>query len=209
MESRRARWILLAAFSFSLLFHAIVALIVRRSLPPPSGNREVVSIQHARIVTLEHRPPSPPPPVPPPIPKPQVAPTTSRTEPHSPPANHGTQRKPRVASLAPVPTPQPTAFARPAPCRTADLPAALIVAPSPAPIPADVRAQATDGIARILVRLDSQGAVLGSTVVQSSGNRSLDAVAQTLAQTGRYTPAFKSCKAIASSYTFSVKFAAW
>jgi TonB family protein len=76
-------------------------------------------------------------------------------------------------------------------------------------VPNSARAQGTDGTAAVDVRLDDTGQVTAATVVHSTGNSSLDAIAVSLARAARYTPALHDCRAVASAYTFSVKFFAW
>ncbi len=85
----------------------------------------------------------------------------------------------------------------------------LAGSPPPAEIPPAVRAQATSGTARVRVSLDRHGVVTGTTVTQSTGNASLDLIAESMANGAHYAPAYANCKAIASTYVFGVKFAAW
>lgn len=210
MESRRTRRILLAAFVVSLLVHAVVALVVRRPLQPPPEEPQAVTLQRrARIVTVQRSLPSPPP-----TPKPAVAPpkpaTTALPAKPAPPSARGVRRAlavataaPRAPSPAPHPTPQAVA------CATAAVPAMLVGSPPPAEIPPAVRAQATSGTARVRVSLDRRGAVTGTSVTQSTGSVSLDLIAESMANGAHYAPAYANCKAIASTYVFGVKFAAW
>jgi TonB family protein len=73
----------------------------------------------------------------------------------------------------------------------------------------DVRAQMTNGIARILVHLDARGAILDANVAASTGNTSLDLIALGMAKNATYSPAYAACKPVAGEYTFSAKFIAW
>jgi TonB family protein len=61
----------------------------------------------------------------------------------------------------------------------------------------------------VRVSLDPSGSVRQTTVVQSSGNTSLDLVAVSMARAARYMPATHACKPIASEYLFKAKFSAW
>ncbi|MHB8148127.1 MAG: energy transducer TonB [Vulcanimicrobiaceae bacterium] len=210
METRRARRILLAAFIFSLLAHAIVALIMRGPLGPPPQEAQVVTLQRrARIVSVLHRLPTPPPPRSTPMPKRAAMPKTVARSSKAYPSNARavSQSRPAPASAAPEPTPSATP-SRVA-CRDADLPASVVGTPPPADIPPSVRAQATSGIVRVRVQLDRYGSVTGTSVTQTSGNPSLDLVAEAMAGAAQYAPAYIRCKAVASTYAFSVKFAAW
>jgi TonB family protein len=59
------------------------------------------------------------------------------------------------------------------------------------------------------VKLDERGGVVDVAIAASSGDPSLDQLALTTAKFAQYTPALHLCKAVASSYAFKVKFAAW
>jgi len=210
MESRRARRILLAAFVFSLLVHAVVAFVVRRPLQPPPVESQVVTLQRrAQIVTVQRSLPSPPPTPKPAMaqPKPATTALPSKAVPASP---HGVRQPPIVAASA-APVPSPTAHPTPqaVACAAAAVPAMLVGSPPPAEIPPAVRAQATSGTARVRVSLDRHGVITGTTVTQSTGNPSLDLIAESMANGAHYAPAYANCKAIASTYEFGVKFAAW
>jgi TonB family protein len=177
-------------------------------------------------VTVEHRPkvltiakmPTPIPHTPPP-------PAPPKQTPH-PAANPRAQGKPapvaRVPSIhgtlpsggkngaAPTAAPTPVATAVSTPgCAKGDLPASIVATPAPADIPASVRASGTSGVARVQVKLDTNGAVTSAAVVQSTGNTSLDLVALTMAKSAQYAPAQHDCKAVASDYTFSARFISW
>ena len=81
--------------------------------------------------------------------------------------------------------------------------------PAPPDIPLETRASGTSGTALVSVQLDAAGQVTGASVMQSTGNSSLDLVAVTMARDARYAPALRDCKPVVSAYTFSVKFEAW
>ena len=85
----------------------------------------------------------------------------------------------------------------------------MLATPAPADIPLAARSQGTDGTTLVDVKLDAKGSVTGAAISQSSGNASLDVVALGMARDATYSPATHDCKPVASTYTFSVKFAAW
>jgi len=206
MSSGRARRLLLAAFLISLLVHLLVALVLHPTREPARREVEIVSILHRLSVTTKLRTP---PPRPKATPVPHPAPT-ARPAPHRSAAPQGPGGSGKaVATAAPTaaPTIVPTIAANP--CAQPDAPAAVTATPPPPEIPVSVRADATTGIASIQVRLDAQGAVLGTTVAGSTGNPSLDLIATAMARAATYSPALRACKPVASAYTFSVKFVAW
>ena len=209
MNSRRARRLLLAAFAISILVHAIVALFVHRPRSPIESQVEVVSIRHRMVAVTKLVTPPPQPrrtPVPHPAPSSRPAPrATHATEAIG--VTGGTGR------ATPAPTPEPTiaatASSAPSGCAQANADAAVVATPSPPEIPVSVRAQGTSGTALVDVHLDAQGAVTDAKVSQGTGNPSLDLVAVGMARNAQYSPATRACKAVASTYTFSVKFVSW
>jgi TonB family protein len=72
-----------------------------------------------------------------------------------------------------------------------------------------VRAAKVSGTAAIEVSLDPKGRVLEARVAQSTGNTGLDTVAAQMARGATYTPKYVNCRAVAGTYTFTVKFVAW
>ena len=210
MESRRTRRILLAAFVFSLLAHASVALIVRGPLgPPPQDVQAVTVARRARIVSVSRLLPTPPPPRPTPAPVRASQPQAAAPVLQAHPSNVRTLSGPPGTPAPAAPKPSPSAAPARVACSGADLPASIIGTPPPADIPPSVRAEATSGIARIRVQLDRHGAVTGTSITQSSGNTALDLIAESMAGAAQYAPAYQACKAVASTYAFSVRFAAW
>lgn len=208
MEHRRARLILLAAFVLSLLAHAIVALIVRGPLRPPPEEGQIVTMHtRAAVVSVRRLEPTPPPH------KPKRAPPKAVHVPvlaavpvaHASPGRAQAERTPRpVRALPSIAPPAKVA------CTAANQPAGVVGTPPPVPaIAANARAQAASGTARIAVQLNPRGRVTGSSIVQSSGSAALDALAQRMAAQTSYQPALTACKAVASTYVFSVRFAAW
>lgn len=206
MRLGRGRRLLLAAFAISLLIHLAWALLVRRTPPPVETQVETVTIRHRLAMTTMVTPPPRPKRTPVPHPAP-----TSRPAPHATHATQstGAQGGTGRATAAPTqaPTAVPTATARP--CEKNDIEAAVLNTPAPPDIPLGARPQGTNGTAEINVKLDAQGGVTGATIAQSSGNTSLDVVALGMARDSTYKAATHDCKAVASTYTFSVKFVAW
>jgi TonB family protein len=78
--------------------------------------------------------------------------------------------------------------------------------PPPAEIASAARAEPITNVARIRVTVDPNGSVSSATVLQTSGSSSMDLVAISLARAAQYAPATRACKAIASDYTFQVRF---
>jgi periplasmic protein TonB len=206
VNSRRARRLLFAAFAISILVHALVALVMHPPRAPIENQAEVVSIHHVVAVTRLVTPP--------PQPKRTPVPHPAATSP-APRATHATQSIGAAGGIGratAAPTPQPTVAATATSaegCTQPNAGAAVVATPSPPDIPVDVRAEGTSGVALIDVHLDAQGAVTDTKVSQSTGNPSLDLVAVGLARNAQYSPATRACKAVASTYTFSVKFVSW
>jgi TonB family protein len=206
VSSRRARRLLLAAFAISLLIHAVVALFMHPPRAPVEPQLEKVTIHRVVAVTKLVTPP----------PQPKHTPVPHPVE-SSRPAPRATRATQSIGAggtghATPAPTPQPVASS-PTPagpgCGQPNADAAVVATPAPPEIPVSVRAQGTSGIALVAVQLDAQGAVTNVRVSQSTGNPSLDLVAVGLARNAQYAPATRACKAIASTYTFSVKFVSW
>ena len=206
MTPGRARRLLLAAFAISLLIHAIVAFVWHRPRATPPPETEVVTISHITHMTKLQTPP--------PRPKHTPAPHPVASARPAPRASHGVQATPGVSGTghaSPAPTPVPTAVATVAAagCNDPNAEAAVTENPPPGDVPVAARTDGTSGITLIKVQLDAQGTVTGAAVSQSSGNPSLDLVAVAMARDAKYSPALNACKAIASTYDYSVKFVAW
>lgn len=207
---KRVPRLLLVAFALSLLVHVVVALILHPPSLTQESRAEVVSIEHRPATIALKRPPTPPPP--PPRRKQSPAPRASSSLPPSPkgltaegPGGRGPAPTPAVA----VATPPPATPAPGGACTQPNAPASVVATPGPPDIAPDARASATSGVALIAVALDAAGQVTGASVARSTGNGSLDVVALQMARDARYSPALHDCKAVASSYDFSVKFVAW
>ena len=167
-----------------------------------------------RVVQIARRTPAP---VQTQAPKPQQTPQPVRSKTRSHIATphltarggkNSAEHPPAVAT--PVPTPRPTE--RPSAsvgCSHPNAPAAVSATPDVPDIAAEARAARVNGVAAIDVSLDPSGAVTNAKVARSSGNDGLDASAVTMARNATYTPAYASCKGIASTYTFTVRFIAW
>ncbi|MGR4064661.1 MAG: energy transducer TonB [Vulcanimicrobiaceae bacterium] len=206
MDARRARRLLLAALILSLLIHGIIALSVRWRVTPPRETPQRVTIARRDIIHITTRPAVSPPPSPLPA-TPRPAAERHRIAPPKAVALTPGQRGP-VRPVA-ARSPEAARTAAPAPCAKANEPAAVAVEP-PAPDPSvEARARGVSGTTSVNVKLDERGAVVDATIGESSGDPSLDDLALTTAKFAQYTPALHLCKAIASTYAFRVRFAAW
>jgi periplasmic protein TonB len=218
MDMKRTRRLLIVAFALSLLIHAVVATRIHWSYREPTENVQIVHVQritHEKRIALMPTPPAHTP-SPPPTPIPTHVPSAPprSVKPLGKPAAHGNRHAPvGVAAATPAPTqaPTPAATATPATatCAKTNTPAQLAASPPPPEIAPQVRAQALSGTATVRVDLDASGAVQNATVIESTGNTSLDFVALSMAKSAQYTPAYENCKAVASTYNFSAKFIAW
>ncbi len=217
MDVRRTRRLLIAAFALSLIIHLIIASGVHWPFTKTSDETEVVHVQHLRVTRIA-RVPTPAPHTPPPqtaTPAPTASPAPVRSAaPRRPsrnpagvlPAATGTGGTAATAVPSPARAPSP---APSVPCANNDLPATIAASPPPSEISPEARAANVSGTARVRVTLDDKGAVQSAAVSSSSGNSSLDLVAVSMARAAQYNPARHDCKAIASDYTYSVKFVSW
>ena len=212
MDRRRARRLLVTAFVLSLLIHVLIASGLRWPFElNQSQTPEVIRVQHLRLARIVSPPPHTPAPTPPPATPAPIrtsAPVRTRV-PHSvgvPGAGAAGSATPQPKPIA---TAAPAAVPSAAPCAHNDLPAAIAQSPPPADISPAARADGASGTARIHVTLDADGSVQNAVVAATSGSNSLDLVAMTMARAARYTPARHDCKAVASDYTYSVKFVSW
>ena len=215
MDARRSRRLLIAAFALSLLIHLIVASGVRWPFVRTRDETEIIHVQHLRVTRIAHVPTPPPHTPPPQTPAPSATPKpapTAKPGAHRPPSTSGiagaTGKAGAAATPAPKPVTTPAPSATPA-CANNDLPAAIASSPPPPEISPQVRADGVSGTARIKVSLDANGTVQNAMVMNSTGSGSLDLVAVSMARSTQYTPAQHDCKAVASDYTFSVKFVSW
>jgi TonB family protein len=123
-----------------------------------------------------------------------------------------------IAPVAQTPAPTPQATSLPTPvaiassasaCVRSNADPGIVATPGPPDIPPAVRAQKVSGTAAIAVSLDARGRVTATSISQSSGNPGLDAIAAQMARDATYSPRYAACKAVAGTFTFTVKFAAW
>ncbi len=202
---RKSRRFLLLALTISLLVHLVVAVILRWPYAHVQPKPDVVTVS---ILSVQKARPTP---KPLPTAMPTNAPKAATTKQSTRPKQHGrhpiSSAGPTAVPATPTPSPRPSASANP--CGVANAPAALLSAPTPPPIPANVRATVTSGITDIRVTLDPQGHVLTATMVRSSGNAALDALGLQMAKDASYTPARMACRPIVGSYEFTAKFVAW
>ena len=208
MNQRQARRLLIAAFAISLLIHLLWALFVRRPQSPIETQVETVTIRHRLVMTKMATPP--------PLPKRTPVPHPVASSRPLPRATHATQTVGIAggnahATAAPTlpPTPAPAATVAATGCAKSDIDAVVLSSPDPPDVPVAARAEGTSGTALVDVKLDAQGTVTGASIAQSSGSSSLDVIALGMARDARYAPATHDCKAVASTYTYSVKFVAW
>ncbi len=210
MDSTRTRRLLIVAFVLSLLIHVVIATGVRWQLPVDQGSDvQVVQLMRMHPLPIVRRTPAP---TPRPTQAPAPHPRAARAPKHHPRRPHGTRSSGHgaavVARALPPASPSPQATATPS-CRTTEIAAAVASAPPVPQIDAAARGAQTNGVARVQVQLDATGSVVADALVASSGNPALDAIAVEMARTAQYTPARRACKAVASSYEFSVRFSAW
>ena len=204
---KRTQRLIFLALALSLLVHLLIALLLRPATPTQQGQAEVVSLERRHAMIAMTKIPTPPPrPKHTPAPNPVAsAPPSSRKG----PGTHGQLSgagKPVPTPAPPLPSPQ---VATNAACPQPNASPAVVATPGPPAITPDVRAAATNGTALVKVVLDPAGQVSDASVTQSTGNSSLDLVALGMARDARYAPAYVACKAVASTYQFSVKFVAW
>lgn len=199
MDNKRARRFLIVAFALSLLIHLVATGVIRWPFPTPADEVQIVRIEHVHTTRIAHITP------PPPTPQPRrVAVHVAKATALNPKSNltEGkivTEAATPQASAAPTPTATPN-------CAAADTPVQVAASPPPPEIPAEARASRANGITRVQVAVDPNGAVSNATVLQSSGSAPMDLVAVSMARAAQYTPATHACKAIAANYTFQVKF---
>jgi TonB family protein len=199
MDNKRARRFLIVAFALSLLIHLIVTQVMRWPFRPSEEEVQIVRIEHLHTTRIAHVPT----PLHTPRPSPSAIPSTA-------PKNVaiGNGRGAPAQPASPVPTVAPTPTAAPTlNCVANDTPVEMVASPPPpSEIAPAARAERVSNIARIRVVVDPNGSVSSATVLQSSGSSSMDVVAVSLARAAQYAPATHACKAIASDYTFQVKF---
>jgi TonB family protein len=203
MDKKRARRFLIVAFALSLLIHLILSGVIRWPFRTPDENDvQIVRIEHLHTTRIAHLP-SPPAHTPPPA-KPirhvaQVH-VAKATAVHAQPAGSEEQAVHGKPSATAAATPTPLG------CATSDTPVQLAAnAPEPELSPA-ARASTVTGIARVRVIVGPSGNVEDAAVLESSGSKELDLVAVSMARAAQYTPATHACKAIASTFTYSVRF---
>ncbi len=201
------RRLILFALALSLLVHLVIALLLRPPTPTTQGQAEVVSLERRHAMIAMTKIPTPPP-------RPRHTPAPNPVASAPPSARKGPGAHGQISGAGKeVPTPAPELpspkAATNAACPQPDASPAVVATPGPPQIAPDVRASATNGTALVKVALDPAGQVSDASVTQSTGNSSLDVVALGMARDARYAPAYVACKAVASTYTFSVKFVAW
>jgi TonB family protein len=204
---KRAQRVLLVALALSLLVHAIVALVLHPATADFQSQPEAISVVRRSTVIVAHNTPPPPRHLQTPSPRNLTPPRPRAT---GAPVARSEGSGPSRATPAPPP-PAPTALpsAAGAGCAQPNAVAAVAATPAPPEIPPAVRAERISAVALVTVALDPQGDVTGASVAQSTGNSSLDLVAEGMAREARYSAPLHDCKPIAGNATFSVKFVAW
>ena len=203
MDTKRARRFLIVAFALSLLIHLIASGVIRWPFATPDeGEVQIVRIEHLHATRIAHLPPPPkhtPAPAPRHIAQVHVAKATAvngQSTLSEGKAVYGTP------SPAPAQTPTPAALN----CATTDTPVRVAAAaPEPELSPA-ARASTVTGVARVRVIVGPSGNVEDAAVLESSGSNALDLVAVSMARAAQYAPATHACRAIASDFTYSVRF---
>jgi TonB family protein len=204
MDDKRTRRLLIVAFALSLLVHLILSGVIRWPLHPSQGSEQIVHVAQLQVLHV-----MPPPHTPKPVPS------------HAPPVHRTPVHVARVTAVNPrsntsearavlgTATPQPTLAPTATPDCSNDTPVQLVSEPPAPEISPDARGGHVSGITQVRVVVNASGGIESANVVASSGSDALDLVAVGMAKDAQYAPAMHACKAIASDYTFSVRFIAY
>lgn len=204
MDNTRTRRFLIVAFALSLLIHLVLTGVIHWTFAPENDVVQIVRIEHLHTTRIAHIP-SPPPHTP--APAPRVPVHVAKATAVNPNASLTERRIITGPTQSPAP-PTPAATATPN-CATNDTTVQMIASPPPPDISPAARGDQTNGITRVRVIVNPQGSIESTAVIGSSGNSSLDQVAIAMARQAQYAPATHACKAVASDYTYAVKFTAW
>ena len=209
MDRARSRRLLLLAFAISLLLHVIFVRFLHGARPTQQRDEEIAA--RMRITHITRLPQA----TPPPTAQPTSAPNPHRpqTLPHAA-ATNGTNAGGRVVAtpqpVASAPTTLPPATLQPAatptPCAGRVIPPQVLQTPTSPPIPSDVRAKGTEGVAAIDVTVDAGGKVIATALRTSSGNPGFDDIATQMARESTYAPATNNCAKVAGVATFTAQF---
>jgi TonB family protein len=205
MDSKATRRFLIVAFALSLLLHLILTGIIRWPFAPQSDEVQIVSIEHLHTTHIAHVP-TPPRLTPAPPPQHRAPVHVAKATAINP--NSTLSEGKAVFGTASPESPAPAATATPN-CATNDTPVQMIASPPQPDLPPAARADQANGIARVRLVVNPQGGIESATIAGSSGSSSMDQVAVSMARAAQYAPATHACKAIASDYTYSVKFFPW
>lgn len=215
--------VLRIALAGSVAVHLIIAAVVY-SRPVTAAPEQ--RPQHTDIIKIKLPPPTPTPPPPKPaLPHPQhhaiavrpamhIPKLIAQAHPHEPPAGPvveptgipqppadtaGPDAAPTGApvEVTPSPTPKPA-------CSAPDVPAKTVVTQQPQ-VPED-QSGGFVGTAKVKVDLDASGAVVGTSIYESTGNMMFDRAALEAARASQYAPEQRDCKNISGSYLFTVDF---
>src|SRR5947209_4844491 len=168
MDRARSRRLLLLAFAISLLLHLFFVRFLHGTRPTLQKEEEVAA--RVRITHVTRLPQATPPPTSPPTPPPTPQ-ASQKPNPHRPASVPRTTAINGRGPSAPMPaTPQPasstlatpitgtaTPAVTPTPCAGRIIPPQVLQTPAPPPIPSDVRAKGTQGVAAIDVTVDAGG----------------------------------------------------
>lgn len=224
------RRIFLWGLAFSLFVHFIIGAIVASYRPPrvETPERLIVARVHAiSIATATPKPTPRPTPIPVATPRPSATPHESVA---APPLRlnvpKATAIKPKMRTEQRyIPPPRGSENGAPgsngnarngtgngksgtgsgAACANPNAPAHVIQAVDP--VYPDAAAQAhVYGTVLVAVTLSDTGAVVSTTVSQSSGNQALDAAALHAAQASEYAPDLINCRPVGGTYIFRAIF---
>ncbi len=210
MNAARSRRVLLVALAISILLHLLLAGSWYWPFTHPQPEVQVTNV---RVVQIVRRTPAL---LETPQPKPLQTPVRIASKVRSkisPPraSSHNGRNASRGAGTYAPQTPHPIATAKSAAagCLRPNATPAVAATPDAPDIAAEARASRVTGVAAIDVSLDPAGNVTDAKVARTTGNDGLDASALAMARNASYTPKYVTCKGVASTYTFTIKFAAW
>lgn len=83
---------------------------------------------------------------------------------------------------------------------------ASVIDAAPPDVPPLVREMYPSGTTYVKVDLGAGGAILGTSVYQSSGHRTLDLQALSAARWSTFRPEIRDCSAVGGSYLYAVEF---
>ena len=214
--------VLRIALAGSVAVHIIIAAVVYAKPVTAAPEQPPQHLHFFKLKIVPRATPTPPPPKPA-FPQPQhrqravqpkidrvhiaqlphdgppIAPPVEPTGNPMPVDTSGPDVLPTGAPIVATPSPTP----KPA-CSAPDVAAKTITTQSP-DVPDDER-DGFSGIAKVKVDLDASGAVVGTSIYESTGNMQLDRAALIAARESRYAPEQRDCKNVGGSYLFTIDF---